>query len=275
MRGCRAATAAHQVDAGLSKAPAERGEFRRGHFEDRLAVHKSGKPRIGFGGQRHSRMGFHGLDEGKHGLRPGGAVAAHRIGAEALQRDQGSHGIGPAECPAVRLIGHGDEGEAVTAFLHGDQGGPRLLDIHHGFDDKQIDAALQESQYLFFENRHCLLKGQIAEGLDKPARGADVSGNKGLPPHGGRCQPGDGPVDLPDVFDSILAQLQAVGAEGAGVNNIRTGVRVRPVNFLDGFRVFDDPGLRTDAGRHSALLQLRSHRSVQNEDLVLQKIYDF
>jgi len=270
MRGRRAAAAAYQVDAGLSKALAERAECRRGHFEDRLAAREPGNPRIGFGGQRHGCVWFHGTDEGKHGVRPGGAVAAYRIGAEALQCDQGGHGVGPAERPAVRFVGHGDEGKAVAAFLHGDQGGPRLLDIHHGFDDKQIDAALKEPEDLFFENSHRLLKGQIAGGFDEAAGGSDVAGNESLFPHGGSRQPGDGPVDLPNVFDSVFAQFQAVGAEGACINHIRTGQCISTVDLLDNLRVLDDPGLRADAGRHPALLQLRPHRPVQNEDLILQ-----
>ena len=206
----RTAAAAQEIDTGCRKAPAECGKGRGIQFEDRLLPDQPRQPRIRFRHEGYPCVRFHRGDRPEHGIRPQGAVAADGIGPEALEGDERREGIGAVEGPAVLFIGHGDDGKAIGEFPDGDQCRPRLLDIHHRFDSKAVDAPLEEARRLLPKNRHRLFKGEIAEGLDEMTGGTDIPRHEALRADGTFGESGQFPVRLADVRKTVLSHLDAV-----------------------------------------------------------------
>ena len=271
MRRRGPAASADQIDAGFDKGFPEGRKILRRHIEHRLFADQSWHTGIGFGKQGNPGPGFHGGNQGHHAVGSGRAVAAHRIRAETLQGNQGGHRIRPVERTAILLVGHGDHRKQIGRLPDGDQGRPRLLNVHHGFNHEQINTTLQKSPNLLLEGMDSPFKFQVAEGLDKMAGGTDIAGDESFPAHGRPCQQSHLLVDLPHIFDAILAEFETVGPESAGIDDFRSGLCIGPVNLLNHFRMIEAPDLRTDTGRHPALLEFRSRRSIQDQDLFLQK----
>jgi len=72
------------------------------------------------------------------------------------------------------IKGHGDHGKPAANLFDRKQGGPALLDINLGFDDKKIYAAVNQPPDLAFKPQNGLFKIKVAKGHDKPAAGADI-----------------------------------------------------------------------------------------------------
>ena len=161
----------------------------------------------------------------------------------------------------------------VADFADRNQGRPRLLDVHHRLDHKQVDPPLQEPLGLLSENRDGLFERKIAERLDKTAGGADIPRDE---THARRPYRDFGkfPVRIPDVCQAVQPHLETIRPEGRRVDNVRSSLAVGGVNPLCRCRVVEAPGLRTDARRQAPLLQFRPHRAVQKQDPLPQPAED-
>ncbi len=275
MRRCRAAAAAQDSGTGSDEGACPQGELGGVHVVDGPAAQCLRKPRVGFGDKRDLCVGLHGLDEANHVVGSRGAVAAHGIGAQGLERYEGRQRVGSVERPAVALEGHGDHREEIAGLLHGNQRRPGLLDVHHRFDDEAIHAALEEPQDLFLEDRHGLLEIDFPERLDEMPRGADVAGNQGLSPQGLPRDERKPAVHGPGVGLAVLPELESVGPEGAGVDHVGARTGVIAVDASDHLRVLDAPQLRADPGGHPSFLELRACCPVEDKRPFLHDVQEF
>ena len=64
-----------------------------------------------------------------------------------------------------------------------------------------------------------------------------------------------------------VLHLERIAAEGVGRQDIRASAQILAMDAFDQGRVIDIVFLRDSAGRHSCLLQHRSHGSVKEEHL--------
>ncbi len=276
MSGRRAAAASQQVGARRGQLPRAGGKACGIHVEDGLQPFEPRQAGIGLGQERHRGERLHGGDIFRHLFGTRGAVAAHGIRAQALQRNERRFRRRSAQRVPVAFKGHGSDGEDVAQLFYRQQGRTRLLNVDHGFDHDQIAAPVDQAARLFVERVHGLLKGQRAERFDEQAGGPDVAGDQRFPAAGLPGLERQFPVDRSGVFfHAELLELEAVCAERAGVNHPGAGFCVGGVNVLNHRRIFQAPDFRTDPGRHSSFLQLGARRSVQNDKLFLKETFDF
>ena len=274
MIGRRPAAAAEEIDSRSGEGRPVLGEGCGIHVEEGLLPFESGETGIWLGGQRNGGVGFHGLDEGQHGFRAGGAVAADGIGAETLQGDQGRNGIGSVQGTAAVFIGQGDNRKGRAGFLDGQEGRAGLLNVHHGFDDEEIDPAFRQSPDLFRKSGDGFFKGEVAEGFHEMACRADISGDEGPGSGGTPGKAGQFPVDFVNRLRSVLGELEAVRPEGAGIDDIRASLPIGPVNVFQNCGMFQAPQLGADPAGHALFLQLRSRGAIQDEDFLFEQATD-
>ena len=151
----------------------------------------------------------------------------------------------------------------VSVLAHGDQGGARLLQIHHRFDGEAVDAAVDQAAHLLLVQFDRFLEGEGAEGFDQLAGGRNVAEDQ----FAGNGAPGDFrelPVDFAGpLFQMELREFERIPAERRRVHQVGTGSGVGLLDRGERFGVFQHPRFRTDAGRHAAFDQFGAGGTVQ------------
>ena len=218
---------------------------------------------VRFGNQRDGGIWFEYPDHFGHLRRPGRTVAAEGVSSERLQCDQCRNRMDSGQGPAAGFEGEGDDRREVAQLAHGDQGGARLLQIHHRFDGEAVDAAVDQAAHLFLVQFDRFLEGEGAEWFDQLAGRGDVAEDQ----FAGDGAAGDFrefPVDFPGVFFQIeFRKLERVSTEGRRIYQIGTGCGVSLLNGGQRFRVLQNPRFGTDAGGHASFDQFGSGCAVQ------------
>ncbi len=270
----RPAAASEQIHSGGYKIFREPAELACAHSEDGFSVHEYGDSRVRLRHEGDLRVRLHGRDEPHHVFRARGAVASHGVCAQTLEGDERRHGVRPVQGAAVPFKGHGDDGEDFRLFAGGDEGGPGLLNVHHGLYHQEIGAPRKKAFYLLFENTDSFFEIQISEGLDETAGGADIARNEGPGSHCFFRDEREPPVHVSHVGDPVLRELQAVRSKGGCVNDVGARLLIPGMDGPDHLRVFDAPCLRAHPRGHSHLLEFRPHGAVKHQNPLLQAFDD-
>ena len=69
-----------------------------------------------------------------------------------------------------------------------------------------------------------------------------------------------------------MAELQGIGTEGIGGDDITAGFKIVFLYFLNDIRMTEIPTLRVFAGRKSGLLQQGTHAAVQIKQVFLHVV---
>ena len=124
------------------------------------------------------------------------------------------------------------------------RGADRLADlgqVAEGFDDQQVSASLRQGRDLLGKGLAGTLGLHAAERRQAHAQRADIASHQ----HVLACIQHDlagelypGAVDLGYLsVQPVCSQLVAVGAEGVGLDDLRAGINIRPVDLGDQVRL--------------------------------------
>src|SRR5207237_6953023 len=113
--------------------------------------------------------------------------------------------------------------------------------VGEGLQHQEVGAAFEERGDLFFEGRRGLDDADPPDRLELLADRADRAGEKDRVAGDLTSLPGEldrAEVDVTNpVFETMSGELDSVGTEGIGLDQLRPGRNVRSVNFLDDFRL--------------------------------------
>jgi len=177
-------------------------------------------------------------------------------------------------------------GEAVVADRHlrddgqiGDalRRAQRLVDLVHvgeGLQDEPVHPARHEPLHLPLEVRERLLPRQGAERLEPHPERPDGSHDTGAAGARFAGQLGRGPVDLFGVVgEPEGAELDRVGAERIGLEDLGAGADVGLVHFLDELGLFHAQLVVADVEKEALRIQHGAHRPVEDVDFaVIQEV---
>ena len=182
--------------------------------------------------------------EGEQLHRTQRAVKADSICAQSLDdrshRRNAAAGEGPSVCFKSHRYQHRKFfAKLFAAFLSGKDGSLDLIEVGHRFNDNQVYACLYTGIDLLGKEVISLLEGKGAGRLHQLADGTDVQSNQRVLP---RCRLfGTADSSRNDLLRCISAasQLFAVGAEGVGVQDVRSGFQIFPMDLGDQLRFGD------------------------------------
>ena len=253
-----AAAAAVNRNAQLCKLHHCLCEFRRVYqifTGDR--IRQSG---VGLYHQRQRCPLCHFFHNGKEFVRTQGAVHAHRIGSQSLQRhcrrSDGTAGKG-AE---IRLKGHGADHRLVGVFLCRQQCRLGFVQVGHGFDDDQVCVLSGED--FFTENVVGFFKCECAQRFQKLSDRTDVQSHLGV--RAGTGFSGTGNAGRDEFLHGIAGfrHFVPVCSERVGVDDVRPHSHELFLCGNDAFRFGDVVHLRQCTYGHAALLQHGTHAAV-------------
>ena len=264
-----AAAAAEQMDAQRKVLLQGLREYFRGNMV-------SAGLRVGQTGIRLQEDGQGGgfpklAGQRKQLLRAERAVEADGICAQALNHRRHRRDAAAGEGSSVCFEGHGNQqrkrlAELFTGFLDRKDGGLDLIEIGHRFHDDEVNSGGNAGSGLFLKEGVGVLKAQCSGGFEQLADWPDVQRNQRIS-SGGSCILHRSKDDL---FRGISAggQLAAVGTEGIGVQNFCSCRQIVLMHRRDHLGVGQVEQLGLGSGRHTALLQLGSHRTVHQPEAV-------
>jgi len=253
-----------------------RGERLGPEVEAGFAVDEVGHSGVRLGGERNGGIGGDFADDSRHRVGSGRAVAAEGVGAERLERDQRGDRVHPGQRAAARFESQRDQRGEVGELAHRDQRGAGLLQVHHGFDGKPVDAAAgKQGADLAFVDFNRRFEPEFAVGFDELACRGDVGENQ-LVGEGAAGEFRQFAVDLFGLrLKAELGELERVAAERRRVNKVASGGGVTALHVDDRLGMFENPGFGADPGRHSAFGQLGAGCAVEAQNAPGEKIPEF
>ena len=212
----------------------------------------------------------HGFQYLERDLGSNPAVDADDIDACPLERlDHLARFLG-AQGEAIFGEGHLGHDRQVGGLLRSGDGGQEFGQVGEGLEHQEVSAAFEERGDLFFEGRRCLGDADAPDRLELLADRPDRSGDEDLLARdvARLASQLDRPeIDVTDAaFEAMAGELDSVGAEGIGLDQLRAGGNVRAVNFLDDFglrevefvkRALEADPARVQLGAHSPVAQQR------------------
>ena len=272
----RAAAAADQARSRTDQRGGRGCKRLRTEVEPGLAVHQVRHAGIRLGCKRNLRVRLDGADNPGHRLRPGRAIAAERIRTEPLQRHQRGDGVDSGQCASARLEGQRHEGGQLGELADRDERRARLLQIHHGFDRKPVDAAAFEQRAdLALVNLHCFVERQLPIRLNQLPGRRDIGENELVRNRPAR-EPGEFAVDLlRPVRKAELREFKRVAAERRSIDDIASGGGITALHVDDRIGIVENPRFGADAGRHAAFGQLGPGRAVEAQNALDGEGFEF
>ncbi len=228
--GGGAAAAADALHAEFRDFTHDVRKFVRAHVVSGAAVFHAGKSGIGIHDDGCGAAFREALHDGEHLPGAKGAVDAQRIHMQTLQH--GCHGFRGAAGQHFSLLieNEGNEDGQRAAFLGRKNGCLCFIGVVHGLDEDEVGTGFRTDADHLGEDVHSVLKVQIAHGLQKFSCGTQIQRHigilfsSGFPP-GFHGETNTGLHDFPEIFRI----LQAIGAEGIGIEDGGTGVQIAPV----------------------------------------------
>ena len=166
------------------------------------------------------------------------------------------------ESAAALLVGHGDHHGQVTALLGGQHSGACLLQVGHGLDEHKVCPGLHAGRDDLLENVHRLFKLQRTGGLQQLADGAHIQRHQ-RPSVRGLARNGHGGGHHLRHRRTHMRQLFPVGTEGVGVDDLRPGLHIAPVNVQQPIRMLQRGQLRVFPRLQPSALEHSTHAAVQ------------
>ena len=202
-------------------------------------------------------------------LRTDPAVDTDDVDAGTLERLHHLARFLRAQREAVFGEGHLGDDRQVGRFLRRADGREQLGEIGEGLQHQEVSAAFEQGRDLFLECCRRLSDRDAADRLELLADGADRPGEedrlaRDLP--GLARQLDRAEVDVPHPpFEPVTAELDPVGAEGIGFDQLGAGGNVRSVNFLDDFGLCEVELVEGALEAHAAGVELGAHGAVAKE----------
>ena len=233
-----------------------------------MTVHRVWKTCIGLGDDRQASVFTQLLQERSQLVRLKRAVQADSVSPQALQSSRhGSHRTAGKGSPAL-VERHGDENRQFRAVLHGLQRGFRFIKIRHGLNNREVRSGFFTADGHICKQLPGPLERKTPHRFQQRSQGSDVQSGELAWSSLGLCKTDSGCDDLLEGV-SRPGQLEFIGTEGIGVDDLTSGVEIVPVNGTDQIRIGKIQKLGMAAGRQSFLLQDGPHGAVQQDDLVL------
>ena len=271
-RDVRRRGAATAADVGHPEVGGLAGEgrevFRGGEVEE-PTLNPRRKAGVGLARQRKPGLLAHGLQHLKGDLGPDPAVDADDVDARPLQRLDHLAGFLRAQGEAVfgeRHLGHDRQ---VGRVSRGGDRGQEFGQVGEGLQHQEVGPAFEEGCDLFFEGRRRLGDADAPDRLELLADRADRAGQEDR--LAGDLAGLASQLDRPNVdvtnpaVEAMAGELDAVGAEGIGLDQLGAGGNVRSVDFLDDFGLreieFVEGTLEADAAR----VELGAHGPVAQQ----------
>ena len=157
---------------------------------------------------------------------------AGETGAEGLR-------IGSVEGVAVLVDGDlGDDGHAGRSGARGQHRLVQFVDIAKGFQQDQVHAFGGQHLDLLAEGSLRLFARDLAEGLNVQAQRSHAAGHQDAGTGGGAGQLHAGAIDVAHAgLIAVAQQAVAVGAEGVGLQHLRSGLDVVGMDGADDLRL--------------------------------------
>ncbi|OPZ70604.1 MAG: hypothetical protein BWY83_01554 [bacterium ADurb.Bin478] len=266
----------------------QRDEFIHGQGVRHLSVDVLRHTGVGLTGHAAGELPADLLDIGPHGLWSGGAVHAQDVNVKG--REDGEYGVdlraqqqGAGGFHSDRHAHRQLHAVLFHGVLYGEQAGFNLQHILTGFNEKQIDAALDEADRLFQVGAMHGSEIGLSE-ADEPGAGAHGTGDKAGTVREGSGGParnaGRGAVDFYGFFRQLVfCQHDAAAAEGVGLHHLGACGKIVAVNGLNFFRSREiEDFVAADFSRpfflsHRQTLNLRAHGAVEEDNpVILQAI---
>ena len=269
MRGRGAAAAAEDPCALTRKLYLGLREGIRVNVIDGGAVYHPGKAGIGLHQHRNGGVGQVFPDDRRETVRTHGAVDADGVRPHALQQGDHSGRLRAGKQAAVFAVGIGYEDRQAAVFLHREQRGLRLHGIVHGLDKKEIRAVFHAEagqQGIAF---HRVLKGKVAQRLQKLAGGSKVQRHKGRMVCAGLLRlPGAGDTGGDQRLRFLRGVVQRIDAEGVRDHDVGTGCHVGGVQLHDLLRAGQAPGFGPFPALQPGGLQHGPCAAVQQHEVI-------
>ena len=291
LRGGAAAAAGHVQPAVVDESFKLHGKRCRCLVVMSILVRQA---RIGMATHRHRRQIGEASKVVRHEFRAGGAVQADRQGFKVSHGGVERLHVLPAEHGAHRFDGNRNHERYLAACLghglpHAHDRGLEVQGVLRRFDQQEINAAVQQPQRLFpeclrdlFERHAAGNRYGLGLGPQRPRGKARlvgcVVGRYGLP---GQTSGFD--VDgMYLVFKLVFGKHDTGAPEGVGTDDVGAGSQVGVVNLAQRVWARQVQMLvaalvirASEVARGEwQVLQVRAHRSVQNQDAFLQQFPD-
>ncbi len=215
------------------------------------------------------RLGEHLLQDVVEHAGANRAVGAHSLYGQLAQRSHYLDRRPPEEGDAVVGEGHlGHDGQ-VGDRANGLDGQPHLHQIREGLDDEDVHSPLEQPFGLLLEGRARLVGLDGAQRRQVFPERANGAQHEHIAAHALADVPrqlGAAQVDLPDPpRQAVDPQLEAVGAEGVGLDTVRARGDVLGVDAQDDLRVVDTDDVEARVQRHAAGIEHGAHGPVAEE----------
>ncbi len=273
-RAAAAAEDAHTERSGFSREESE--IFRRGLWIDDAVAFAPGETCVGHATDAEIIDDSELLKNGEQSLRAKRAVGANDLNVFVFQLGGGISGAKVAVRGAFFGVSEfRDDGQARegTDGVNREQ---NLLDVGKRFEDKEIDAALFEGERLLVKNIEDLV-GRWMAGLHAEAEGTDGAGDENFACGRFARFAGDFDAAAVEALDFVSeaegSELEAVGAECIGLDDLCAGFDVGLVDAEDGFRLGGVELVET-ALRADSFVEQRAHRTIGDEDRIFQALIE-
>ena len=273
-RSAAAAQNAHAHRRGFARE--QRKIFRRRLGINDAIAFALGKAGIGHAADAHVRDTGQFLQDGQKRLRAESAIGADYLDVFIFQLRGGVGGTQIAESGAFLGISELRDDRQTGKRAYGVDGDEQLFDVGKSFQNVEIDAALFQRQGLFVEN-FLNLFGLGMAGLHAQAERAHGAGDQHFAAGGVAGFAGDfyaAAVEaLHFIAEAERRELETVGAESIGLDDLRAGLDVGLVHAKNGFGLGGIQLVKTALRAHG-FVQQGAHRAVGDENGVFQTIVE-
>jgi hypothetical protein len=221
--------------------------------------------------ETHARHGLHPLDRLEHRRRADRAVDANHGRATLFQLRREPFGRRAVEGVPVLFGGHLRDDRQVGQRPNGVDRRADFVQVAKGLEDEEIDAAVEKGAGLLSEVVARLVDAGLAPRLDSNPERPDRSGDIGA--LAGRAPRNAHPLDVDShqrFCQAERPQLDPVGTEGVGLDNVRAGADVFLVHFLDEVGTRQVQRVEALVDEHALRVQHRPHRPIADEDTLIQ-----
>src|SRR6266576_2230275 len=155
--------------------------------------------------------------------------------------------------------------------VHADDiGAPRGQLLGERLQDEAVDTAREQAPHLPGERRLCFCFRRWAEGLEANPEGPDGAEDARAAAGGGARQLGSRAIDLFRlVREAVAVQLQRIGAEGVGLENLGAGAYVLRVHLLHQPRLLEVQLVVADVQEEALGIQHRAHGAIEHMDATI------
>jgi hypothetical protein len=207
------------------------------------------------------------LDETQSFMRTVDAIYAEDLGVALQELREGMVQGYPAREFPFLVWSEGADGRAVMERMLDAKGEKQLIQVLEGFQEEQIDTAVEESTQLRAKTLFAV--DALGDGIRRRnTQGTDTTGDEGTLCYLS-CQLGSLPVYLIDViFKSMRGKPNGIRTEGIGLNDARSCRKILTVNLPNQLGTGQAEFLEALLRRHATFHEKGSHSAVTADRMV-------